>query len=117
MGVGSRRGWSIGFLLFGAVAFVAGPFSESVAAFVSLSGVESSGVDSGVDRQFDSAGAVPGVVSERFGRPVVAPVVGRGVDDGAPVVDLGRGLDPNAEVGAEVLGERTEFSQSFRRSD
>lgn len=62
---GRRRGWSVGFLLFGAAAFVAGPFSDVASGAVEALGEVS------VDREpaFASAGDVPGLKSEPFGEP------------------------------------------------
>jgi RHS repeat-associated protein len=62
---------------------------------------------------YRSAGVVPGLASEGFVDAVVLPELPEGAGEMPPVGVY----DPDATVGREIVGERTEFSQSFERSD
>ncbi len=66
----------------------------------------------GRDSVFGSAGSTPGLPSEPFADPVVGRVPDAPVEP-SPEANF----DKNAKVGDEVVSERSEFVQAFRRSD
>lgn len=102
-------------LLFGGAAFIAAPVSEVAAAASGLSQAESESRDRGGPV---AAGLLPGLVSEELTPPMAVPAVASGESYGLPVTGEGGAvMDPAAKVGEELVGDRTEFSQSFPRSD
>lgn len=67
---------------------------------------------------FRSAGEIPGVRSEPLAEPLVPAPAEKGPDVDLPVIGPeGPVVDPDATVGEELVERRSEFAQSFRRSD
>ncbi|MGB6059583.1 MAG: hypothetical protein WBF71_15105 [Microthrixaceae bacterium] len=110
-----RRFYAIG-LMVGGLAFVAAPVTDVAAAAISLSQPVSS--PSRSEPGYATVGDVPGLESDTFGPVKVVPPVEQVDSFDGPVLAVGEVVpDEAATVGAEIVGDRTEFSQSFRRSD